>query len=314
MKNIFLLFFFFSGIVVAQNHDNDKVTYLDFNQKPTSKADAVYYEFKTAYKEGILKYQKYYITDTNKALLVEKYYCDLDNKKQGKYKSYFKSGTIKEEGIYQNSKKVGQWKFYNSCKKHDDSIYIALISRVVSYKNGKKHGNFIEYDYLGTVLGEGQYNNDFLIGECIWYYLDDQLHSIETYSENGKLIDIKQWELFGKEKTKRLIPMHDKDSRIEILKNQIQTAVIHNFDIHAFSRPTKYVDRIYLKLLIDKKGKIHTLKAKSSVKVNKIQEDKAKQVIENMSNIEPFYKHNQLTNLKISFYVRVFPRVVKVLN
>jgi len=29
-----------------------------------------------------------------------------------------------------------------------------------------------------------------------------------------------------------------------------------------------------------------------------------------MSNIEPFYKKNQLTDVKIAFYVRVTPRVV----
>lgn len=306
------MLFLFSGIVGAQNHD--KVTYLDFNQKPTSKTNAVYYEFTTAYKEGILKYQKYFITNSDKALLMEKCFYDLENKKQGKYKSYFKTGTIKEEGIYQNNKKVGQWKYYNSSKKRDDSIYIALISRVISYKNDKKHGSFKEYDYLGTVLGEGQYDNDFLIGECKWYYLGDQLRSIETYGENGKLMDIKQWELFGKEKTKRLKPIHSEEHRIWILKDKIQTAITYNFDIHANTRPKNYVDKIYLKLLVDKKGKIHTLKAKGTFELNKIYEDKANQVIENMSNIEPFYSHNQLKDLKISFYVRVIPRVVKYLN
>lgn len=56
MKNIFLFLFFFSGIGAAQNHANDKVTYLDFKQQPTNKVNAVYYEFKTAYRNDIWKY------------------------------------------------------------------------------------------------------------------------------------------------------------------------------------------------------------------------------------------------------------------
>lgn len=48
--------------------------------------------------------------------------------KQGEYKIYFENGQIKEEGKYENSKKVGEWNEYNY---HND------LRRVRKYEMGK---------------------------------------------------------------------------------------------------------------------------------------------------------------------------------
>ncbi len=163
MKNIFLFLFFFSGIVGAQNHDNDKVAYLDFNQKPTSKANAVYYEFKTAYKKDIWKYQKFFIYSSTKAYLIEKYYFDKNELKQGKYKRYFNSGTLRKEGIYINDKKNGQWKVYASKLNKGDSIYTPELVKIETYRENLKNGYFKEYDFDNILTTEGNYKNDNIL-------------------------------------------------------------------------------------------------------------------------------------------------------
>ena len=313
MKYIILIFFFLVSLLNAQTSNNKKEIYLDINYQSTTRDNAAYCVVKDFFNDTITNIKKYYLSKKG-AILVENYYVDLAQKKQGKYNSYFKTGTKKEDGVYLNDKKDGIWKFYNSCKKYNDTVYISLISRELSYKNNRKNGRYKEYDYIGSVLGEGQYNNDKLIGLWKWYYPRFRIHSKETYDKKGVLINIKQWEFFGNEKIKDVKPMFDNESRIDYLKNKIQTAIVYNFDIHANKRPMKYVDKIYLKILIDKNGKIHTLKAKGTFELNKIYEERAKQVIDNMSNIEPFYSHNKVIDKKFSFNVSVIPWVVKSLN
>ena len=85
MKQLFYFLFLFVIAVNAQTSEKGEVTYLDFNHKPTSKENATYYEFRTPYKNDIIKYQKYFIASATKAFLVEKYYLDKEDRKQGKY-------------------------------------------------------------------------------------------------------------------------------------------------------------------------------------------------------------------------------------
>ena len=220
MKNIFLFLFFFSGIVIAQNHDNDKVEYLDFNEKPTSKANAVYYEFTTAYKEGIWKYQKFFISSSTKAFLVEKYYFDGKGHKQGKYKSYFENGFIRTEGIYLNDMKSGQWKSYI---KHKDSLnsstHPSKLGRIETYKNDKRDGIFKQYYYNGIIKTEGTYKNGKNYSVCKWYYRSGKISSKEEYDENGKIISSIMWYEDGTlSEEKQLILSNSKPLKIDIQK------------------------------------------------------------------------------------------------
>ncbi len=104
MKNVIYILFFFVSLLNAQTPDHG-VSYLDFNNKPTLKENAVFYEFKTVYKDSLWKYQKYYIPSNTKTYLVEKYFYDKDNFKQGKFSSYRRDGTKLSEGYYLNNLK-----------------------------------------------------------------------------------------------------------------------------------------------------------------------------------------------------------------
>ncbi len=293
VKNIFLFLFLFSGIVVAQNHDSDKVTYLDFNQKPTSKADAVYYEFNTAYKKDIWKYQKFFIYSPTKAYLIEKYYYDKNKLKQGKYKMYFKTGTLSKEGIYIDDNKNGQWKGYTSKLNKGDSIYTSELVEIVTYRDNLKNGFFKKYDYDNILTTEGNYKNDKYFGECKWYHSNGQISSLENYNEKGKLENIKQWDEEGNEKTKHIKSEKDFEKRKKNLKNKISNELQSKINNNLYDK----IGSINVYFLFDKQGKIHVSILNSSQGVSSAYKNEIKRVIDEMPNQKPIYYHNQLTEI-----------------
>jgi hypothetical protein len=66
---IFYIVLFYSVSLAAQNTGKGEVTYLDSNDNPATKENAAFYEFRTEYKPGIFKYQKFFIHN-NKASLI----------------------------------------------------------------------------------------------------------------------------------------------------------------------------------------------------------------------------------------------------
>ncbi len=294
MKNIFLFLFFFSGIVGAQNHDNDKVAYLDFNQKPTSKANAVYYEFKTAYKKDIWKYQKFFIYSSTKAYLIEKYYYDKNELKQGKYKRYFNSGTLRKEGIYIDDKKNGQWKYYTSSLKKGDSIYTHELVKIETYRENLKNGYFKEYDFDNILTTEGNYKNDKYFGECKWYHSNGQISSLENYKDKGKLENITQWDEDGNETTKHIKTEKDFENRKKNLKFKISNELQNKMNSNLYDKQ----GTIYVQFLLDKQGKIHVSILESSQGVSLAYKNEIKRVIDKMPNQKPIYHHNQLTEIR----------------
>ncbi len=294
MKNIFLFLFFFSGIVGAQNHDHDKVAYLDFNQKPTSKANAVYYEFKTAYKKDIWKYQKFFIYSSTKAYLIEKYYFDKNELKQGKYKRYFNSGTLRKEGIYINDKKNGQWKVYASKLNKGDSIYTPELVKIETYRENLKNGYFKEYDFDNILTTEGNYKNDKYFGECKWYHSNGQISSLENYKDKGKLENITQWDEDGNETTKHIKTEKDFENRKKNLKFKISNELQNKINSNLYDKQ----GTIYVQFLLDKQGKIHVSILESSQGVSLAYKNEIKRVIDKMPNQKPIYHHNQLTEIR----------------
>ena len=296
MKNIFLFLFFFSGIVIAQNHDNDKVEYLDFNEKPTSKANAVYYEFTTAYKEDIWKYQKFFISSSTKAFLVEKYYFDGKDHKQGKYNSYYKDGIIRKEGIYKDNIKFGPWKNYRkvpftSQDSIDNSSYLQSLEY---YKNDKRNGKFKEFYEDGSTRGEGQYKEDQLFGECKWYHRNSQMSSLEFYKEKGKIRDIQQWDENGLESDKKIKSNHNKEASKKLLSSNIKRYLSNGINKNIYKMHPNQNGKVYVQILLDKTGEIHVVKTKSTFGISLEYEKEIKRVLEHMPDQKPTYYHNQL--------------------
>ena len=294
MKYLFYIAFFFVSILNAQNQDNDKVTYLDFNQKPTSKANAVYYEFETAYKKDIWKYQKFFIFSTTKAYLIEKYYYDKNKLKQGKYKRYFKTGTLSEEGIYIDNKKNGQWKYYASHLKKEDSVYSRELVKIITYRDNLKNGFFKEYDFDNILVNEGNYKNDKYFGECKWYHTNGQISSLEIYNEKGKLENIRQWDDDGNEKTKHF----EKERDLEKIKKDLRYKISNELQSKINSNLYDKKGTIYVHFLLDKQGKIHVSILNSSQGVSSAYINEIKRVIDKMPNQKPIYHHNQLTEIR----------------
>ena len=295
LKTLRLTFFILLSVQIffAQNNDTKQITYLDKNENPTSKDNAVYYEFRTSLKPGIFKYQKYFLFNY-KAYLIEKYFYDANNKKQGKYTSYFRDGVKKEEGIYKDDLKYGPWKEYAkmpfiSLDSIDNSTY---LSEIKYYKNNIKQGRFKDFYEEGSLLGEGEYLNDHFFGECKWYYRNGQISLLEVYDENGKLTDRKRWDEDGKE-------LAVKGKKTGMTKNEIQkyisSYIKRNFDKKLYKKyPDRPYGKIYIQFVVDKAGNIILYRIKSTYKVPKEFVSELIRIFKTIPQKEPIYnKLNQ---------------------
>ena len=127
---------------------------------------------------------------------------DENGWKQGKWKEYFEDGALKQEGVYFNTKKIGEWKFYypgngslieqiGSYNKNGnvDGEWKWLyesgnIHRIENYSNGIEDGLIEEKSDSGVIIVKGSYLDGLEDGS--WIY------QIEGYKEEGKYIDGKR--------------------------------------------------------------------------------------------------------------------------
>ncbi len=298
-KIIFCVFLLFPVLFAAQNTDKGKVSYLDFEGKPTTKENAVFYEFKTEYKPGIFKIQKFFLIDY-KAYLVEKYYSDDKGRKQGKYTSYFKDGVLKLEGIYKDDLKYGPWKTYKkmpfiSMDSINNSTYLFTMEY---YKNNVKEGRFKQFFEDGKVYGEGFYKAGKLFGESKWYYRNGQVSQMEIYDDNGKLIELKKWEVNGK--PMKVLKKEYKQEGIskqelqEILRFHIRSS----FNKNLYNKyPNKPYGTIYIQFRLDKHGRVTLLRIKSTQGVPSEFTDEIIRIFKDIPQQKPIYDHHhQATN------------------
>lgn len=89
----------------------------------------------------------------NSEVIKEEYYVLKKNKKlkHGDYKSYFKNGQLKENGIFLNNVKDGEWKIYNSGRE----------LKIRMYKKGRK----ISEKKVG-LWKKAEYENGQVIIKC----------------------------------------------------------------------------------------------------------------------------------------------------
>ncbi len=96
-----------------------------------------------------------------------------NGKPDGYWKSYYPDGTLKSEGNRRFFMLDSVWIFYN--EKGD-------TSKIINYKNDKKHGFFISYEYKYDSL-KGKHGG--IVSKEL--YLDDVKQGISYYYKNGKL-------------------------------------------------------------------------------------------------------------------------------
>ncbi len=140
--------------------------------------------------------------DEAKTVLKEQYYVNdtLDNKLQGKYTSFFVSGSLKSEGNYKNNLASGMWKYYyeNGKPKMEGAFELGKThgTWIYYYENGgkrsegllednKKTGEWIYYFENGNIKSRGDYQND--VREGIWnYFYEDGTLKAQAFYQAGK--------------------------------------------------------------------------------------------------------------------------------
>jgi len=86
----------------------------------------------------------------------------VDGIAHGTYSLYHENGTLREQGTFENGKKVGEWKRFN-----DQSQMVAIANFV----DGQKHGNWKIWDNQGVLRYDMSYENDSKVD--IWYMYDE---------------------------------------------------------------------------------------------------------------------------------------------
>lgn len=104
--------------------------------------------------------------------------------KDGYTIEYYKSSGLKKaEGLYQNEKREGRWKFYrnNKSKRPDNIPYVTG-----EYKNGIKDGKWVyKYPQDPSYYFEGFYSNDTMSGR--WsYFTDNRPRAVGSYHNGMK--------------------------------------------------------------------------------------------------------------------------------
>jgi antitoxin component YwqK of YwqJK toxin-antitoxin module len=92
-------------------------------------------------------------TETNQVKLMEEYNCEK-GLKNGKWKQYFKLGTIKSEGFYEMGTKEGVFTYY---------FLNGSVDTKGLYRNNKKHGPWLYYDGENKNMKKISYNNGKVI-------------------------------------------------------------------------------------------------------------------------------------------------------
>ena len=112
----------------------------------------------------------------------------IEGIKEGEWKYYYSNGVLEQKGKYVKGKTHGAWIwYYPNSKKHREEIF----------RYGKEEGLVLEYDSLGKVITSGEYISGLKEGN--WYYdLGDHL---ETGKYTGGERD-SDWEYVFKENGK----------------------------------------------------------------------------------------------------------------
>lgn len=122
---------------------------------------------------------------------------DMNGKRQGLWKEYYKTGELRSQGKYVNSNPVGLWRYYftdntveiigeydqKGRKTGEWLWYYANGDTMVSanYAAGELDGEFVEFDEYGQVVSQGNYVEGTEEGQ--WIYVNG------GYTEKGSYYD-----------------------------------------------------------------------------------------------------------------------------
>ena len=189
------------------------VLFLTGNSQDTTTIYYSQYWIKTS-KEKAVFYRKAYQNE-KKEWLASDYFLDGTLQMTGQYKSskgkkkdgyfvfYRENGSKKNEGVFENNKRIGEWTFYNTLgvitskseyiSNHKEgtwsSYYAGKELKETGVYNDKenKEGIWTGYYENGTKHFEGRYVNGNKEGNWTWYHTNEQICSEEVYLKDERI-------------------------------------------------------------------------------------------------------------------------------
>lgn len=124
--------------------------------------------------------------DEAKTVIREQYYVNdtIDNKLEGKYSSFFASGSLKSEGNYTKNEASGEWRYY---------FENGNLKMSGAFVNGKSTGVWTYYFEQGGKRSEGLLEDNMKTGEWLFFFENGKMKSRGKYDK-----DIRQgiWNYF----------------------------------------------------------------------------------------------------------------------
>ena len=198
---LFLFFLSVTAVVAQQNQVDAKGRKQGAWTKTYPNSRVVQYkgQFKDDKPVGAFTY--YYESGKVKAVIKH----DVNSTRSSAY-FYHENGNVMSHGIYRNMKKDSIWlnflpsgrlsntETYSNDLLHGKKVvfYVPeniedksrIPSTVYNYKNGKLHGETIDYFETGGTKMKGQFENDKKIGVWEYYHLSGKKMMVERY-KNG---------------------------------------------------------------------------------------------------------------------------------
>ncbi|MBX7050999.1 MAG: hypothetical protein K1X54_03090 [Flavobacteriales bacterium] len=136
---------------------------------------------------------------------------DLNGDRTGIWRDLYPNGVIKEEGNWRYGKRNGVFKFFNRkgeldrLEKYEDGVLVideastaildlrseyyetGKVKSTGPYREGKKQGNFREYDENGRETGGALFDNDVKVGEGMIDSLGRRIGSWKLFYHDGTL-------------------------------------------------------------------------------------------------------------------------------
>lgn len=104
----------------------------------------------------------------------------MDERPEGIWRTYYKSGNLMATGNYDNGKLNGTFFFYKDARYQNQAL------AEVTYKNNVLHGNFKEYYPDGTLKSDIPYENGKINGVAYYYRQNGKLRLTQKYKNNQK--------------------------------------------------------------------------------------------------------------------------------
>lgn len=224
------------GITIKASYKNDALITKETITKGKVHSDFIKYNSKNK------KLEEGKLVNGNKTGLWTFYYTNTgdkkytviykDNKKNGPYIKYRHAGrTIARKGEYKDNKQVGKWIDYGIS---------GLPSSELNYKNGLKHGRFINYYYLlyserkkyGNAKKEiGQYKNGLKDGVWIKYYKNGDEKEQIKYVQGKLIVSKNEKNSSNKKSTKMPSDFSKGPSKNQAINYQVYMLTEHSFQL-----------------------------------------------------------------------------------